>query len=56
MTDFFNFFVTIWQDIIGLLTDTSFDLFGLPVNLASLLFVFLVIGFVISAFWRGSRA
>lgn len=56
MAEFFDFFVYIWRSVIHVLSLATFDFYGYRVNLMAILFVLMVVGFVITAFWRGSKA
>lgn len=56
MTQFFNFFVNIWTTVINKISSYSFEFYGYQVNLFAILFVLFIVGFVITAFWRGSKA
>lgn len=56
MTAFINLFVDLWKQIINLLSNTAIELGGYTVSLFSVLLVMVIIGFVISVFWRGAKA
>lgn len=55
MTLFFEAFLGFMRDIILTFDQLKFELFGYKVSYFSILFVFLIIGFVINVFWRGAR-
>lgn len=55
MGDFFILISDFWSSIFNLFTNTVFEIEGTNVSLAALIFVPLVIGLVISIFWKGSR-
>ena len=55
MTQFFNFFITMWQSLFNLLSNCTFELYGYQINFLAVVFVLFVIGFVITAFWKGSK-
>jgi hypothetical protein len=55
MQDFFELFISFISDIFGLLNRFSIQSFGYSASLGSILIAFLVIGFVISVFWKGAR-
>lgn len=56
MTAFFEILVDFYNLIIDLLNSVKFELGGYEVSYAGVLFVFLVIAFVVSVFWRGAKA
>lgn len=55
MTEFFDFFVSMFQQLFSLLGSVRFVLYGYEVTWLSVVFVFLVIGFVVGVFWKGAR-
>ena len=55
MGDFFVMVYNFYTSIFNLFSNTVFEIEGTRVSLAALIFVPLVIGLVISVFWKGSR-
>ena len=55
MTAFLDFFVEMWTTVISTLSAATFEFYGYQVNIFAILFVLFVVGFVITAFWRGSK-
>lgn len=56
MTEALKFFVDVFRRVVDLLNDTTFELYSYDVSLGSVLMAFLVIGIVISVFWKGAKA
>lgn len=42
-------------DIIGVLNDVTFKFYGVTVSFWSIIFVFIVIGMMVSVWWRGAK-
>ena len=55
MTDFFLMIFNFMRKFLELLDSHYVELFGYDVSLLSLIFVFIVFGFVINVFWRGAK-
>lgn len=55
MTDFFYFFVNMWQSVFALLSRVTFEFMGYQVNYLSLLIPLFIVGIFVTAFWKGSR-
>lgn len=55
MGDFFILMSDFYAAIFNLFSQTVFEIEGTRVSLASLIFVPLVVGLVVSVFWKGSR-
>lgn len=55
MTEFLDFFVYMWSRFLDLLGSVNVELYGYKVNILAVLFVILIIGFVISVFWKGAK-
>lgn len=56
MSDFFILIRDFYVDIFDLFDKYSFTIGNYEVNYLSMIFVFIVIGFVVSIFWRGAKA
>ena len=55
MGDFFILMSDFYASIFNLFSQTVFEIEGTRVSLAALIFVPLVVGLVVSVFWKGSR-
>lgn len=55
MTQFFDFFITMWRSFFDLLSHVTFVLYGYQVNFLAIVFVLFIVGFMITAFWKGSK-
>lgn len=55
MGEFFELFGNFWKSIFNLLNQYSFDFNGISVSLSAIMFVFLVVGLVVTVFWRGAK-
>ena len=55
MQDFFILFIDFLTDILSVLDSVELRIFNLPTTLLSLMVAFLVVGFVVSIFWRGAK-
>lgn len=55
MFDFVILVKNFWQSIIDLFADHPLEFAGYKVSYFSLIFAFLVIGFVVSYFWKGAK-
>lgn len=55
MTAFLQFFSFMWQRIIFLFDSVKFDMFGYDVSLFGILFVLIIIGLLVSVFWKGAK-
>lgn len=56
MVDFFALLGAFWHAILGELADFHFSILGYDVDLLSVMVVFMIIGFVITIFWKGAKA
>lgn len=55
MTQFFNFFITMWRSFFNLLSNLTFELYGFQINFLAIVFALFIVGFMITAFWKGSK-
>lgn len=55
MFEFLLFIRDFFLDLIGLLNSISFTVNGISVSYGGLLFAFLVVGIVVSVFWKGAK-
>lgn len=55
MAQFFSMFAWFWGQIIGLFDTVILEADGIQASLTDILFALLVVGFVITVFWRGAR-
>lgn len=55
MAQFFEMIADFWGDIITLFDQRPLQIGDYSVSLTALIFAFLVIGFVVSLFWKGAR-
>lgn len=55
MTQFFNMLGGFWKDLLQVLDKFSFDINGFSVSLPSVWFAFMVIGLVVTVFWKGAK-
>ena len=55
MSQFFDFFITMWRSFFNLLSNLTFELYGYQVNFLAIVFVLFIVGFMITAFWKGSK-
>lgn len=55
VTQALQFFVNAFRQIIGLLNNTTFELYGQNVSLGAVLMVFIALGAIISVFWKGAK-
>ncbi len=55
MTEALKFFVNAFRGILNVLEGCSFDMYGVTVNLAGVIFAFVVIGIVVSVMWKGAK-
>lgn len=57
MTDLFKFLVNCFWKFYNLLNDeVVFDFFGFEVSIMGLFVGFIVLGFVVSVFWKGVKS
>lgn len=56
MTDAILLFFRFWQSLFNLMNGIVFDVGGFEVSLGGLNVAFLVLGMVISVFWKGGQA
>lgn len=57
LTDVFTFMVSIPQRLFELLrSQVVFTAFGFEVDLASIIIVFLILGMIVSIFWKGAKS
>lgn len=55
MGQFFVMFVDFWKSIFALLGDTYLPIGNFSVSVLDIFYLFFIIGFVISVFWRGAK-
>lgn len=55
MSEFFSFFILMWQRLIGSLESVRFDVFGIDASLFQILIGFILLSIVIGVFWKGAR-
>lgn len=55
MTQFFDFFITMCRSFFNLLSNLTFELYGYQINFLAIVFVLFIVGFMITAFWKGSK-
>lgn len=53
---FVDLFFDIFNSLIGLLSSMTFSVYGIEVNYGAIVFAFLVVGFVVSVYWKGARS
>lgn len=56
MSDAFLLIFRFWQSLFNLLNGAVFDIGGFEVSLGGLIIAFLILGMVISVFWKGGQA
>lgn len=56
MQEFFTQFLNWFKELTDLLSSVQFRLYGYNVNLLSIFIAFIVIGFIVSFFWKGAKA
>lgn len=56
MGDFFEMVVDLWKKIFGVFDAHPLDILGYKVSLTYAIFAFIVIGFVISVYWKGAKS
>lgn len=55
MTEFFVMFGNLWKSIIDTLSLCTFEINGFTVSLPAVWFALLVVGLVITVFWKGAK-
>lgn len=55
MTQALKFFVNGFRVIFNTLENCTFEMYGVDVNLAGVIFAFIVIGIVVSVMWKGAK-
>ena len=55
MSNFFVLLVNFWKSLFGLLDKVVFEINGVDISLGTLVVSFLLVGLVISVFWKGAR-
>lgn len=55
MTEALRFFVDMFKSILQTLENCTFEMYGLQVNFAGIVFAFIVIGIVVSVMWKGAK-
>lgn len=55
MTQALKFFVDAFYSVINVLEGVQFDMYGVTVNLAGVIFAFIAIGIVVSVMWKGAQ-
>ena len=53
---FLDSFISILSQFVGFLTSMTISVYGIEVNYAAIIFAFIVIGFVVSVYWKGARS
>lgn len=56
LQSFFSLFFTFLHNVFDTVFGVEVSAFGVTVSLKVILFTFLIVGFVIFAFWKGARA
>ena len=56
MAQFFEMIADLWSGIIAQFDQRPLQIGNWSVSVVALIFAFLVIGFVVSLFWKGSRS
>lgn len=56
MGQFFTMVANLWKSIIKLFDDRPLIIGDYQVSFFSIIFAFLVIGFVVSLFWKGAKS
>lgn len=59
MTDlgaFLDSLISMLSQFVGFLSSMTISVYGIDVNYAAIIFAFIVIGFVISVYWKGARS
>lgn len=56
MINFFNMIADFWRAIIAQFDKRPIQIGSWSVSVTALIFAFIVIGFVVSLFWKGARA
>lgn len=56
MGTFFEMIADLWQSIFTVFNEHPIDILGYKVSLTYLTFAFIVVGFVISIYWRGAKS
>lgn len=55
MLDFIKLIRDFWVDLIGLLNSIQIPLGNINVPFGGLIFAFLIVGIVVTVFWKGSK-
>lgn len=55
MLEIVTFLRDFWVDLIGLLNSVQLSVGAINVPLGGLIFAFLVVGIVVSVFWKGAK-
>lgn len=55
MLEFFNMIRDFWSDILGRLNGVQISIGSIRVPFGGLIFAFLVVGIVVSVFWKGAK-
>ena len=53
---FVDLFVSFFSQLFDFLSSMTFSVYGIPVNYGAVLFAVIVIGFVVSVYWKGARS
>lgn len=55
MTDFVVFFSNMMSSLVSVLDSAKFSLYGFDVSIIGIMVAIIVVGLVISVFWKGAR-
>lgn len=53
---FIDFFVSFFRQIISFLSSMTFKVYGISVNYGAIIFAAIVVGFVVSVYWKGASS
>lgn len=53
---YIDLFMFVVNGLIGFISSMTFSVYGIQVNYGAIVFAAIVIGFVISVYWKGARS